>query len=341
MAKGYRPVLREQPFLLPPDMREWLPADHAVWLVIRAVEGHLDTSAFHAARRTGGAGAAGFDPDMLVTLLVWAYANGVTSSRRIEAACWRDVSFRVICAGDVPDHVTIARFRAAFPGAAQALFAGVLALCARLGMGRLGTVALDGMKIAANASKAANRTEEGLRKLAAARAAEHAAADAAEDELFGEGRRGDEVPPGAADPRSRDGRIAAALAELEAERQAGQQQREAQAQAFWQRQQAGGAGAPPAGIAVAAAAAKLERARAARAAQLAGLQARAAGPVIAGRRRDRPRAGIEDYCLVKAARAALAKAEAKAAAAAATPRAAKPATRARARCATSPTWTRG
>ena len=106
---------------------------------------------------------------MLVTLLMWAYANGVTSSRKIEAACWSDVCFRVICAGDAPDHVTIARFRAAFPGAVEGLFGQVLVLCARLGMGQLGTVALDGTKVAASASKAANRTEETLRKLAAER----------------------------------------------------------------------------------------------------------------------------------------------------------------------------
>ena len=93
-------------------------------------------------------------------------------------------------------------------------------LCARLGMGKLGTVALDGMKIAASASKAANRTEEGLGKLAAETVAAHAAADAAEDELFGAGRRGDEVPPEAWSPRRRDERIAAALAGLRAEREA-------------------------------------------------------------------------------------------------------------------------
>jgi transposase len=321
MAKGYRPVRRDQPFLLPPDMREWLPAGHAVWLVIEAVGGHLDTSAFHARRRTGGPGTAGYDPDMLVTLLVWAYAQGVTSSRRIEAACWQDVSFRVICAGDVPDHVTIARFRAAFPGAVQDLFTEVLVLCARLGMGRLGTVALDGMKIAASASAAANRTEETLRKLAAEQAARavaaHAAADQAEDELLGGGRRGDEVPPQAAAPGSRAARIAAALADLEAERAAAEQAARQQEQAFWARQQAGAPGAPPAGIAVQAARARLERARAQRAAQLADLEARAAGPVIEGSRRDRPRAGIEDYCLVRAAREALEKAEARAAGAAA------------------------
>src|SRR5215472_6093155 len=198
MAKGYRPVRRDQPFLLPPDMREWLPEDDPVWLVIEAVDGHLDTAAFHAVRRTGGPGTAGYDPDMLVTLLVWAYASGVTSSRRIEQRCVTDVAFRVICGGNFPDHVTIARFRAAFPGVVESLFAGVLVLCAKLGMGRLGVVTLDGTKIAANASKAANRTGEALRKLAAGRVAAHAAAGAAEDELFGEGRRGDEVPPGEA-----------------------------------------------------------------------------------------------------------------------------------------------
>ena len=111
VAKGYRPVDRDQQFLMPPDMREWLSADHPVWLVIAAV-GELDTSAVHAHRRTGGVGRAGYHPDMLLTLLMWAWAQGVRSSRRIERACEQDIAFRVICAGDVPDHVTISRFRA-------------------------------------------------------------------------------------------------------------------------------------------------------------------------------------------------------------------------------------
>ena len=75
-------------------------------LVTPAVDGHLGTSAIHAGRRTEGEGAAGFDPDMLVTLLMWAYARGMTSSRRTEAACWQDVAVPAIWAGDVPDHVT-------------------------------------------------------------------------------------------------------------------------------------------------------------------------------------------------------------------------------------------
>ena len=173
MAKRYRPVDRDQPYLFPPSLRDWLAEDHPVWLVIRVVEDHLDTSAFHGLRRTGGAGTAGYDPDMLLTVLVWAYAHQVTSSRRIEQLCETDVAFRVICAGNTPQHVTISEFRKAFPGVIAQFFAEVLALCARLGMGKLGVVALDGMKIAANASKAANRTEETLRKMAAETVARH------------------------------------------------------------------------------------------------------------------------------------------------------------------------
>src|SRR5580704_9571883 len=239
MAKGYRPVDRDQPFLFPPDMREWLPGDHPVWLVIRAVGEHMDTSAFQAGRRTGGAGTAGYDPDMLVTVLVWAYAHRVTSSREIERLCRTDVAFRVICAGNLPDHVTFARFRAGFPAAAGEFFAQVLVLCARLGMGRLGVVALDGMKIAASASKSANRAEEGLRKLARERVAAHAAADAAEDAVFGAGVRGDEVPEDAWSPRRRDGRIAAALAGLKAEREAAEAAERAKAEEFRERQRSG------------------------------------------------------------------------------------------------------
>jgi transposase len=316
MAKGYRPVRRDQPFLLPPDMREWLPDDHAVWLVIGAVD-RLDTPAVHAVRRTGGAGARGYDPQMLVTLLIWAYASGVTSSRRIEELCRTDVAFRVICAQDVPDHVTIARFRAAFPGLAQELFTQVLMLCARLGMGAVGTVALDGTKIAADASKAANRTEERLRALAAQRAAAHAAADAAEDKRFGEGRRGDRLPPGGAGGGSRDERIRQALADLEAERQAAQAARDAQARAYLDAAAAGQppAGNVPAGAAVAAAEQRLERAGAAQQALIAAREARDALARAAGHRgfRGRRPVPVNQAPAVCRARAALARAQARAA----------------------------
>jgi transposase len=311
-------VRRDQPFLLPPDMRQWLADDHPVWLVIGAVEDHLDTSAFHAARRTGGPGTAGYDPDMLVSLLMWAYANGITSSRRIEAACRTDVAFRVICAGSAPDHVTIARFRAAFGGVVESLFTEVLVLCARLGMGKLGVVALDGMKIAANASKAANRTEEGLRKLAAQRVAAHAAADAAEDELFGEGRRGDELPAEVASPVTRDERIAQALAELEAERKAAEAERDAQARAYLDKVESGQPppGPPPAAAAVTAAQMRLDRAVAAQQAKLAAWEQQRAAEDAAGIKRKpggRKPFPPGAHAGVAKARAALERAKAKAA----------------------------
>jgi transposase len=213
VAKGYRAVDRDQQFLLPENMRDWLAASDPVWLVISVVAG-LDTSALHAGRRTGGAGRAGYDPDMLLTLLIWAWAQGVRSSRVIERLCQRDVAFRIICAGDAPDHVTISRFRAQAAEAMEQLFAQVLALCARVGMGQLGVVALDSVKISSDASLAANRTEDGLRRAAAEAAAEHAATDAEEDALYGPDRRGDELPAELVDERSRAARIAQALAEL-------------------------------------------------------------------------------------------------------------------------------
>lgn len=161
MAKWYRPVRRDQPFLLPPDMREWLPADHVVWFLLETVEA-LDTSAFHGRRRLGGVGAAGYDPDMLLVLLIYAYCQGVRSSRQIERRCLTDVAFRVLCAQDIPDHATIARFRVEHQDAFEALFTQVLLVAAGAGLARLGTVAIDGTKIPANASIDANRGEEWL-----------------------------------------------------------------------------------------------------------------------------------------------------------------------------------
>jgi transposase len=306
MAKGYRRVDRDQQFLLPPDMRQWLPGSHPVWLVIEAV-GLLDTSAFHARRQTGGAGTAGYDPDMMVTLLVWAYANGVTSSRRIERLCGQDVAFRVICAGHLPDHVTVARFRQQFAHAAESLFAEVLILCARLGMGKVGTVALDGTKIAANASAGANRTEEGLRKLAADLAARHAQADAEEDALFG-GGRGDDDP---GDPCTRPERVAAALASLAAEREAREAAERAAAEEHLKATRPGGpgqAGRPPAGAEVRAAQIRLEKERAAAAARCQRWEEAAA----AGRRRRGPRpVPPQEHFRVRRAAAWLEKAKAR------------------------------
>jgi len=212
MANNYIRADRDQGLLLPTSMRDWLPPDHLAWFVLDVVD-QLDTSAFHA-RHPGGVGRPAYDPDMLLALLMYAYANKVRSSRRIEALCQVDVAFRVICANLVPDHVTIARFRAANESAIEATFLEVLALCGEAGLATLGTIAIDGTKMEANASMKANRGSDAMRAEVAAILAEAAAVDAAEDALWGEAR-GDELPPELADPTTRKERIRTALARLE------------------------------------------------------------------------------------------------------------------------------
>lgn len=166
MANSYRPVDRDQQFLLPEDMGRWLGEDHLVWLVIDVVD-QLDTSAFHRGRVQSGAGRRAYDPDMLLALLMYAYASGERSSRRIERLCTDHVAFRVLCAQDAPDHCTIARFRAGHSEAFEGLFAQVLKLCSDAGMGQVGSIAIDGTKIAANAARGANRSAASIKKEAA------------------------------------------------------------------------------------------------------------------------------------------------------------------------------
>jgi transposase len=218
MARSYRPVVRDRAFLLPPDMREWLPADHLVWFVLEIVD-RLDRSAFHARHRNVGVGRAAYDPDMLLGLLIYAYCNGVRSSRQIERLCWSDVAFRVLCAQDVPDHATIARFRAGCQEAFAGLFVQVLLVAGKAGLGRFGTVAIDGTKIAANASVQANRDREWLAAQVAKMLAEAEQADAADDARHEHHSRGG-MPPSLADPARRAARIAAAAAEVRAQTEA-------------------------------------------------------------------------------------------------------------------------
>lgn len=236
---------------MPPDMADWLPPGHLVWFLIELVE-ELDTSVLHAGRVRVGQGRAGFDPDMMITLLMYAYANKVRSSRQIERLCTVDVAFRVICAEDVPDHTTIARFRAEHEDAFAELFSQVLVMCAAAGMGRVGVVAIDGTKIAANASMGANRKEEWLREQVAKIVAEAAATDEAEDEEYGDAR-GDELPPEFSDPSGRRERIRQALDEVK--KKSGQVQADdgadqARGEEYLARVEAGQAraGKPPAGI---------------------------------------------------------------------------------------------
>jgi transposase len=205
--------------LLPVDMREWLPPNHLVWFVLETVEA-LDTIALEGTRRRGGAGAAGYDPRMLFGLLVYAYCQGVRSSRQIERMCLTDVAFRVLCAQDGPDHAMIARFRAEAAEAFTDLFSQVLMIAARAGLGRFGTVAIDGTKIRANASIDANRGREWFDQQVAGIVADADHADRTEDAAASErpaDDRPDRVPSDLRDRTRRRERIRQAARELTAQ----------------------------------------------------------------------------------------------------------------------------
>ncbi len=161
MAPNFLACDRDQELLLPPSLRDWLPDDHLAWFVLDAVE-QIDLSAFHASYRDDGWGRAAFDPKMMLSLLLYAYATGERSSRAIERRCHEDVACRVIAANQTPDHATIARFRQRHERALAELFTEILRLCAEAGLASVGTIAVDGTKIAADASPRANRTNAGI-----------------------------------------------------------------------------------------------------------------------------------------------------------------------------------
>lgn len=215
MSQSFLSCDREQALLMPPSLREWLPADELAWCVLDVVE-EMDLSAVYGEYRADGHGRAAFDPAMMVALLLYAYAVGERSSRGIERRCRVDVAFRVITANQAPDHATIARFRARHERALSGLFAQVLGLCARAGLISLGVIALDGTKLAANASGSANRTYE---QIAAELLAEAELVDRAEEEQLGQARR-DELPPEMADCSSRRARLQEAKRQIESEHQA-------------------------------------------------------------------------------------------------------------------------
>jgi transposase len=189
MAQNFLSCDREQSLLLPPDLRDWLDEDHLAWFVVEAV-GELELESFYAAYRVDGHGRAAHDPQMMVTLLAYAYCVGECSSRGIERRCREDVAFRVICANQVPDHATIAGFRVRHQEALAGLFGQVLGLCAGAGLVRAGLIAVDGSKFQAAASDSAIQTYE---EIAAGCWPRRSASMRPEDERYG-AARGDELP---------------------------------------------------------------------------------------------------------------------------------------------------
>jgi transposase len=219
----FKPYEPNQLLLLPPDMRHWLAEDDLVYFVMDVVR-ELDLSDIYASYDGSQGGQPAYDPTMMTSLLLYAYCIGLPSSRKIEQATYTSVPFRVITADQHPDHDTIAEFRKRHLRTLAELFVQILQICRQAGLVKLGHVSLDGTKVRANASKhkamSYGRMEKKAEELEAQvkRLLEEAqAADAAEDALYGKGRRGDELPEELRSKQSRLNKIREAMASLEGE----------------------------------------------------------------------------------------------------------------------------
>ena len=212
MAINVREADRDQLWLMPPSVADWLPEGHLAWFVLDTVK-ELDLSGFYASYRADGRGGATYDPEAMLAVLLYAYCTGERSSRRVEARLAEDIAYRVLAANQHPDHATLARFRRRHEGAIAELFVQVLSLCVEAGLVDTGIVAIDGTKMEADASYFANRTKVQLVEEILRQAEE---TDAEEDERFGE-RRGDELPEEWASRSGRRERIRQALREIESQ----------------------------------------------------------------------------------------------------------------------------
>jgi transposase len=217
MPQNFIESRREQGFLLPPDVRDWLPADHLAWFVIDAVAS-MDLSAFYAAYRADGHGRAAYEPSVMVTLVLFSVATGVRSSRQIECHCRQDVAYRVITGNLVPDHATVSRFICRHERALADLFNEVLRLCDEAGLVRPELVAIDGTRMAGSANSDCTRVFE---QIALEILAEVRDTDEAEDREHGDDR-GDELPEQLRTPEGRREFFADAKRKLQSK--AGEQQ---------------------------------------------------------------------------------------------------------------------
>jgi transposase len=217
MAYNIKTINREQIYLMPPSLQEWLPEKDMAWFIIDVVE-QMDLSAYYRKYRGDGRGQEAYDPAMMIALLVYAYSNGIQSSRAIERLCERDIGFKVIAGDEKPDHTTIARFRQDNGKAIENLFTEALKLCAKAGLVKIGLVALDGTKIKANAALESNRTYDHIESEVKRMLAEAEAKDAEEDKLYGKDKRGDELPEDLQDRRSRLARLKECKARLDQEK---------------------------------------------------------------------------------------------------------------------------
>jgi len=223
MPTRFRPYAPDQDLLLPVNLREWLPEDHLAYFVAEMIE-ELDLTPFYAPYLGDGRRKMPYEPSMMLKVLVYAYISGVFSSRKIARKLEEDVAFRVLGAGNFPSHRTICDFRKRHLKDFKALFMELVRLAREAGLVRLGTLAVDGTKVRANASKhkamSYRRMQEEERRLSdeiASMCRQAGDVDEAEDARFGADRRGDEVPDELAHRESRLEKIRAAKARLEAE----------------------------------------------------------------------------------------------------------------------------
>ena len=216
MSYNFKLLNREQQWLLPPSIDDWLPREHLARFMLDATE-QMDLSEFLAPYRADGTGQAAFHPTALLTMLIYAFSIGDRSSRMIEKRCVDDVAYRFIMANQKPDHSTICRFRETHEQALRGVFLQVLRLCEKAGMIKVGIVALDGTKLVASASLAANHKKETLAAEVQKIFAEVKATDKSEDELYGKDKRGDELPPDLIDPKSRRARLQECIKRLDDE----------------------------------------------------------------------------------------------------------------------------
>lgn len=236
MSKTYRPWNPDQPWLLPPSPRDWLPEGDLAYFVMD-VAGQLDISAITDHYERSDRGFPPYHPRMMVTLLLYSYCNGVFSSRRIQRRCERDAAYRVIVGSDVPDFRTVSDFRKIHLAALSGLFLQVLGLCREAGLVKLGHVALDGTKVKANASRhkamsygRMKEEEDRLKGEIDSLLGQAQQADEEEDRQFG-AKRGDELPKELARRESRLKKIQQAKASLEARAKAKAREEKARKQA--------------------------------------------------------------------------------------------------------------
>lgn len=222
MPTTFRPCAPDQSLLFPPSPRDWLPEGHLAFFIADTVAA-VDLHAFYAPYEGDGRRNQPFDPQMMVTVLLYAYATGTFSSRRIARKLEEDVAYRVLAAGGFPAHRTIAEFRQQHLTAFEALFVQVVRIAREAGVVRLGTLAIDGTKVKASASKhkamsygRMRQEDQRLRDEIAALLAKADAVDGAEDAEHGPDVRGDELPAELQRREKRLAKIAAAKARLEA-----------------------------------------------------------------------------------------------------------------------------